>query len=74
MINVLLCLIIFLVSCFHAGIQPATARQLKLEKPLGIIVCFSGGREILRKEVVSGPFADEYKFAHQVTVKDATGE
>ena len=28
----------------------------------------------MRAEMLSGPFADEYKFAHEVKVKDATGE
>lgn len=74
MINILLCLIILLFSWFNFGIQPVVARQVKSEPPTAIIACFSGGREILRKEMVSGPFADEYKFAHEVRVKDETGE
>ena len=73
MINVLLCLIIMLYSWFMA-VPSAIARQIKSEVSPGTIVCFSGGREILRKQMVSGPFADEYKFAHEVKVKDETGE
>ena len=72
-INILLCLVILFYSWF-IGVRPAAARQIKPEAPPGIIACFSGGREILRKAIVSGPFADEYKFAHEVKVKDETGE
>ena len=72
-INILLCLVIMLYSWF-VGVRPTVARQIKPEASPGIIACFSGGREILRKEIVSGPFADEYKFAHEVKVKDETGE
>ena len=74
MLNVLLCLVILFYSWFNLGVRSAIARQVKSEVAAGTIVCFSGGREILRKEMVSGPFADEYKFAHEVTVKDETGE
>ena len=74
MINILLCLVIFLFSFFNSRIQPAVARQIRPKVPPAVIVCFSGGREILRKEIVAGPFADEYKFAHEVRVKDKTGE
>ncbi|MDJ0569726.1 MAG: hypothetical protein QNJ53_11840 [Pleurocapsa sp. MO_192.B19] len=76
MINIILCLVIFLYSFFYSGIQPAKARQVKPEPPTptATITCFSGGREILRKKIISGPFADEYKFAHEVKVKDETGE
>jgi hypothetical protein len=73
MINVLLSLIILLLSWFNYDIQPAVARIIP-QKPPGIISCFSGGKEILRKEIIAGPFADEYKFAHEVTVRDETGE
>lgn len=72
--NVLLCLIILLCSWFSLAVPSAMARQVKSEVSPGTIVCFSGGREILRKQMVSGPFADEYKFAHEVKVKDETGE
>ena len=71
--NVLLCLIILLYSWF-IGVPSAEAKQVKSQAPVGTIVCFSGGKEILRKQMVSGPFADEYKFAHEVKVKDETGE
>ena len=74
MLNVLLCLIILFYSWFSLGVRSAIARQIKSEVAAGTIVCFSGGKEILRKQMVSGPFADEYKFAHEVTVKDETGE
>ena len=70
--NILLCLIILLFSWFSYP-QAVAARQIS-QKPPGIIACFSGGQEILRKEITAGPFADEYKFAHEVTVKDETGE
>ncbi len=72
--NILLCIVIVLYSWFGFGIQAAAARQVKSEVPPGTIACFSGGREILRNELVSGPFADEYKFAHEIRVKDETGE
>ena len=71
-INVLLCFVIFLFS-FNPRIQPAV-KAVEPETSSGIIICFSGGKEILNKEMVSGPFADEYKFAHEVRVKDETGE
>ena len=71
-INVLFCLVIFLFS-FNPRIQPAV-KAVEPETSSGIIICFSGGKEILKKEMVSGPFADEYKFAHEVRVKDDTGE
>ena len=71
--NVLLCLII-LLFCWFTGVPSAEAKQVKPQTPAGTIVCFSGGKEILRKQMVSGPFADEYKFAHEVRVKDETGE
>ena len=66
-----LLLFVFLIS----WIQPVAAKQIQLDSPNSteIISCFSGGQEILRKEIISGPFADEYKFAHEVTVKDETG-
>ena len=71
--NVLLSLVILLSSWF-IGVPSARAKPVRSEVSLGTIVCFSGGREILRKQIVSGPFADEYKFAHEVKVKDETGE
>ena len=74
MIKNFLCWIIALFLWFNYTIQPVSARQVKPVPPTAIIACFSGGREILRKEMISGPFADEYKFAHEVTVRDETGE
>ncbi|VEP11700.1 conserved hypothetical protein [Hyella patelloides LEGE 07179] len=73
--KVLIYLILLLVL-FIGQIRPAAAKQIQIKSKnsAGIISCFSGGREILRKEIVSGPFADEYKFAHEVTVRDRTGE
>ena len=71
--NVLLCLVILLCSWF-AAVPSAEGKPVKSEVSSGTIVCFSGGREILREQIVSGPFADEYKFAHEVKVKDETGE
>ena len=67
---------ILLFVFIASQIQPVAATQIQLKSPNsgGIIACFSGGKEILRKEVVFGPFADEYKFAHEVTVRDSTGE
>ncbi len=70
MIKVLLCLVILFYSWFNFRVRSAIARQVKSEVFPGTIVCFSGGREILHKQMVSGPFADEYKFAHEVKVKD----
>ena len=56
-------------------IQPAVAKiTVQPQQSAGIISCFAGGKEILSKEIVSGPFADEYKFAHEIVVKDRTGE
>lgn len=71
--NVLLCLVILFYSWFSV-VPPAEGKPVRSEVSAGTIVCFSGGREILRKQMVSGPFADEYKFAHEVKVKDETGE
>ena len=66
-------ILIFLIDLVQ--IQPATAKNApQSQNPAGIISCFSGGKEILRKEIVSGPFADEYKFAHEIVVKDQAGE
>lgn len=67
--NIILCLTLFL-----GQIQPAAAKQISPPKPPGVIACFSGGKQILRKEILRGPFADEYKYAHEVTVRDETGE
>ena len=72
--DVLLCLVIAIYSWFSFGIPSAIAKPVQSKVFSGTIVCFSGGREILRKQIVSGPFADEYKFAHEIKVKDETGE
>lgn len=55
--------------CFY--LQPVEAKPIQSDATL---VCFSGGKEIIRKTVVEGPFADEYKFAHEVKVIDDRGE
>jgi hypothetical protein len=67
--NIILCLVLLLTQ-----IQPVAAKSIKTQETGGMIACYSGGKEILRKELVSGPFADEYKFAHEVTVRDEQGE
>lgn len=65
-----------LICCwmFWSHAPSVALARTKTATPPSIIACYSGGREILRSEIVSGPFADEYKFAHEVTVKDETGE
>lgn len=67
-----LCLVIFLFSCDGSQMRSHLARRIDPDSPAEI-VCFSGGREILRREIVAGPFADEYKFAHEVIVRDEAG-
>jgi hypothetical protein len=67
-------LIIVVLIILLIPIQPVAAKSLSTNQPTAVIACFSGGKEIIRKQVVAGPFADEYKFAHEVTVKDETGE
>ena len=75
MIQFLLWLMIFLVSILGCWTQPVMARTVKtVSAPPAIIVCFSGGQEIARKTIIAGPFADEYKFAHEIKVLDAKGE
>lgn len=67
----------YLLLCcwfFWSYAPPTALAKAKTVAPPSTIACYSGGREILRSEIVSGPFADEYKFAHEVTVKDETGE
>ena len=59
--------------CFWSYAPTAVLAKTQTVNSPSIIACYSGGREILRSEIVSGPFADEYKFAHEVKVKDATG-
>ncbi|WP_051036103.1 hypothetical protein [Stanieria cyanosphaera] len=53
------------------GLQPVEAKPVQTD---AVLVCYSGGQEIVRKTVVEGPFADEYKFAHEVKVIDEQGE
>ncbi|MEM9275150.1 MAG: hypothetical protein AAGA80_19625 [Cyanobacteria bacterium P01_F01_bin.143] len=67
-----LCLVIFLFSCDNSQLRSLAASRIDPDSPT-VIACFSGGREILRQEIVAGPFADEYKFAHEVIVRDETG-
>jgi hypothetical protein len=76
MVKILLLLFMFLVVTFSLWIQPVTAaRQDKPDVASPeVLVCFSGGQEIVRKTVVEGPFADEYKFAHEVKTIDEKGE
>ena len=76
MVKVFLWLLISLVATLSFWVQPvAAARQVKTESVSpAVLVCFSGGKEIVRKTIVEGPFADEYKFAHEVKVKDEKGE
>ncbi len=75
MIQFLLWFMIFLLSILGYWTQPVMARPVKtVSVPPAIIACFSGGREIARKTIVAGPFADEYKFAHEVKVLDGKGE
>lgn len=76
MLKILLWLLISLVSTLYFWIQPvAAAKQVKTDAvSTAVLVCFSGGQEIVRKNIVEGPFADEYKFAHEVKVVDEKGE
>jgi hypothetical protein len=74
MVKILLWLLISLVATLHFWIQPVAAKQVKTDSVSRVLVCFSGGREILRKTIIEGPFADEYKFAHEVKVVDEQGE
>ncbi len=76
MIKILPWLCIFLVSTSCFCIQPvAAAKQVQTEPAYSqVLVCFSGGKEIVRKTILEGPFADEYKFAHEVKVLDEKGK
>lgn len=67
----LLCLLIFVIVSWFIWLQPVQAKTIQTNATL---VCFSGGREIARKTVIDGPFADEYKFAHEVKVSDRQGD
>jgi hypothetical protein len=73
MVKILLWVVIFLITTLNFWIQPVTAKSISQNEP-AILVCFSGGKEIARKTIIEGPFADEYKFAHEVKVVDDTGE
>lgn len=73
MLRFLSCLLLWCWICWSFVPAKALAKS-KTVTPPSTIACYSGGREILRSKIVSGPFADEYKFAHEVTVKDETGE
>lgn len=59
--------------CLFWSYAPPTALAKKAQIP-STIVCYSGGTEILRSKIIAGPFADEYKFAHEVKIEDETGE
>ena len=76
MVKLFLWLLISLVATLSIWVQPvAAAKKIKTESvPPAVLVCFSGGKEIARKTIVEGPFADEYKFAHEVKVVDEQGE
>jgi len=74
MIKILPWFFIFLVSSLCFWIQPVAAKQVQTEPAYSqVLVCFSGGKELVRKTIVEGPFADEYKFAHEVEVLDEKG-
>jgi hypothetical protein len=73
MVKILLWVVICLITTLNFWIQPVTAKSISQNEP-AILVCFSGGKEIARKTIIEGPFADEYKFAHEVKVVDDTGE
>lgn len=76
MIKLLVYFALLPLVIFCLGNQPAIAgsRASSQDKPPAVLICFSGGQEIFRKDVLEGPFADEYKFAHEVKVADAQGE
>ena len=66
---------ILLLILVLSQIQPAAAKQIQIKaNSRGVIACFSGGKEIIRAEMLAGPFADEYKFAHEVKIRDDRGE
>lgn len=76
MAKIILWFCIVLFATLFIGFEPAIAakkEKTELVTP-AVLVCFSGGKEIVRKTIVDGPFADEYKFAHEVKVADETGE
>lgn len=69
-------LLISFFAAFCLWVQPVAAVTKTKTEPVsrGVLVCFSGGQEIVRKDIIEGPFADEYKFAHEVKVIDERGE
>jgi hypothetical protein len=75
-VKIVLWFVICLVATLYIWVQPVVAvKQVKTDSASpAILVCFSGGKEIARKTVIEGPFADEYKFAHEVKVVDEKGE
>lgn len=76
MVKVLVYLLVWLALplCFWTHSANAAWFEKTEEIPPVTLVCFSGGREIIRKTVIDGPFADEYNFAHEVTVLDEKGK
>ena len=66
-------LTIWFASCSLWSV-PVAAKSVKTDPAPQVLACFSGGKEIVRKTIIAGPFADEYKFAHEVVVADETGE
>lgn len=76
MIKLLIYFVILPIAIFLLGNQPAmaVANTNSPDQTLPVLVCFSGGEEIFRKNVVEGPFADEYKFAHEIKVSDSEGQ
>jgi hypothetical protein len=73
MVQILLWVVILFITTLNFLIQPVAAKSVSQNEP-AILVCFSGGTEIARETIIEGPFADEYKFAHEVKVVDDTGE
>jgi len=73
---IFLWLFLCLVAISCAWIQPVSAARHSQPgvASRATLACFSGGQEIVRKTVVEGPFADEYKFAHEVKILDDKGE
>ena len=74
MMRILWCLVACWFLWGNFNLEIAIAKQVDLQASPPVIACFSGGREILRKNITSGPLADEYKFAHEIKVKDDKGE
>ncbi len=76
MIKLFICFVVLPITIFFLGNEPtmAAAKTSPQDKSPAVLVCFSGGQEILRKNVLEGPFADEYKFAHEVQILDDQGK